>query len=260
MVAEFRTILVRVDVGRIGHIVAGPLEPADELHLPDEELPVPAPGVRPIEGHFHRAPVAPYRVGPVAVVRVQALAVNSIIGIVVICLVGRDALLIEEGRRTSVAHHEVHVILIPRGIGQLHHVDTAGPVLGDGHRVARRPAAGDHSGGCVRNAWLLPGSVKWADVEAQTTSQASVPAHSINIHRIGLRRVDRYVKADGLVLADTRGGRVALDLAIGVIRRVEPRTLPSAGSGLLILGNDRVIGGLRAEIRNRTCGCQQAQS
>src|SRR2546423_15043907 len=103
---------VGVQVIRIRHVVPGALEPANEMGLPLEELPDPDSAVWTIERDLDRAPVTGDGVGAVAVVWVEALARAAVIGIVVVRLIGCDALLVEERRRTPVANHEDRVVLV----------------------------------------------------------------------------------------------------------------------------------------------------
>src|SRR5260370_33612399 len=95
-------VCVRVDVGRAGTVVTRLLEAAHELDLPGEEHPCPVVGVRTVKGTLYRSRSPADRVGCGAVEGVQALAGRVVVRIVVVRLVGVDALLVEEGGRPSV--------------------------------------------------------------------------------------------------------------------------------------------------------------
>ena len=207
-----------VDVGGVGDVKAGLLEPADQLNLPAEELALAVAGVRPVEGDLDGTGGPRDGVGPVAVELVEALAGQPVIRIVVVRLVGVDPLLVEKRRRPSVADREVHVVLPAAGIGQHRQVDAAGPVTADGEAVARRPPARDHAGAGIGNAGRLGGPVERPVVQAQPASQSAVPADAVDIDRVGLGRVDRYEEAEAAARHHAHGGGIALDLAVDVVR------------------------------------------
>jgi hypothetical protein len=235
---------VGVDVGRVRDVVAVLLEPADEIDLPVEELSRSVRRVWAVERDLDRARISGDRVGAVAVVRVQALAGGAIVRVVVVGLVGGDRLLVKEGRRASVLDHEDHVVLVALRIGEERDVSSGGPIAGDGQGVAGTPVAGDEPGGGIGRAGRLLRAVEGADMQAKAAAQASVPADAIEVDGVRLRRVDRDVERDVLVLEDAGRRGVALDLTggvIGLLRADEPR----ACTRLLVLRDDGVGGGHR---------------
>src|ERR1700716_2059233 len=63
-----RTVLMRVDVGRVLHVVAGAFQPTNEIDLPAEKLALTARSVWPVPRHLHRPRRARDGVRAVAVV------------------------------------------------------------------------------------------------------------------------------------------------------------------------------------------------
>src|SRR5207249_11825326 len=77
VVQQPATVRVRVDVGRVGHIIAGLLHPTDERVLPGEKgLAIDVAGaiplVGPVEGNLHGVLASAYRRRAIAVEGVQA--------------------------------------------------------------------------------------------------------------------------------------------------------------------------------------------
>ena len=86
-------------------------------------------------------------------------------------------------------------------------------------------------------------------MRAKARAHSPVPAHAIEVDRIGLRRVDRDVEGDALVLGDACHRRVSLDLPGRIVPQL--RVKPAGGAGLLVLQDHRI--GVRA-LRARTLG------
>ena len=211
-VQQRAAIEVRIDIGRVGDVVAGSLGPADEVDIPVEELRGAVVGVGPIKGHFHSPHRTRHSVGPITVVLVETLARPVVIGIVVIGLVGRHRLLIEKGGRPAVPDHEDDVVLIARRIGEQRQVDAARPVAGDGQGITGRPVTGDQPGGRIGRTGGLRDPGKRAGVESEATAEAAVPAHPINVDGVGLRGIDGDIQGEAAALGDAGGGGIALDL------------------------------------------------
>jgi hypothetical protein len=90
VVQQLAAVGVRVDVCRIRHVVAGALEPSDEIDLPVDKESEARVRQRPIEGHLDGSRLPGDRVRPVAAVVIEALARAAVVGIVVVRLVGGD--------------------------------------------------------------------------------------------------------------------------------------------------------------------------
>src|SRR5439155_15678164 len=177
-VEQRATIGVRIEIGRVGHVVPVSFKPPDELELPVGEVSGAVRRIWAIKRYFDGARVPGDRVRPVAVIGIEALARVAVIGIVVVRLIRHHALLVEEGGRASVPDDEHHVVLVPHRIGEEREIDTAGPIAWDGQRIARSPGAGDQSRGRVRQAGALLNPVEWAYVEEKATAQPAIPAHT----------------------------------------------------------------------------------
>ena len=201
---EREAVRVRVDVGRVGHVVAVPLEPADEIDVPGPEEHVAIAGVRPIERHLRRALGSNDRVRAVAVVVVEALSVDPIVRVVVVRLVGVHALLVEEGRRAPVLDDEAHVVLIAGRVRQQPEVRAARPVGRDAERVARCPTARDEPGARVRRAGRLRDAGERSALTYEASAEPAVPPDPIDVDGVGLRRVDRDRERQALALVDAR--------------------------------------------------------
>src|SRR5262245_61316653 len=77
-------------------------------------------------------------------------ACAAVVGVVVVGLVGGDALLVEQvGHAAVVAHGEDDEVLIVLGVGQAGEVDAAGPGGGHAEGGGGAPVAGDQAGGGV---------------------------------------------------------------------------------------------------------------
>ena len=81
-------------------------------------------------------------------------------------------------------------------------------------------------------------------MQAEAPAQPPVPTDPRDIDRIGLGWVDGDVERDALVLVDARRRRKSFDLLVQVVRE-RPRPHPGIGTGLLILQDNRIVGGLR---------------
>ena len=139
-------IFMSIDVGAVGDVIAVAFEPADVIGLPPEELSGTVAAVGPIKRHFDRPRLLGDRGGAIAVKAVQALPRGAVVRVIVVGLVGADALLVAEGGGPAIPDDEDDVILVAGGIGQQRHVDSGRPVGGDGQGVARTPATGDQAG------------------------------------------------------------------------------------------------------------------
>ena len=257
VVEQVPTIGMGIDVGRVGHVVAVVLQPADELDIPAEDEAGAVVGEGSVKRYLDGTPGPGHRVGPVAVVLVQTLAGQLVVWVVVVSLGRVDALLVEEGRRPAVTDDEDHEILVAGGIREHRQIDTAGPIAGNGQAVAGRPAAGDQTGGGIRRASGLRTAVKRTGVEAQAAAPPAIPTDAVEINGVGLGRVDGDVEREVAALEHAGGRAIPLDLPVHVVPGF--RQLPGRGAGLLILCDDgigrrhhwRRWGGYR--------GCQQAQ-
>ena len=258
-VEQRATIGVRVDLGRVGHVVPGSLEPPDELELPVGEVSGAVGRVGAIKRHVDSAPVPGDRVRPVAVVGIETLARLAVIGVVVVRLIRHHALLVEERRRAVVPDDKHHVVLVTRRIREERKIHAAGPVARDGQDIARNPAAGDQSRGRVRQARALLEPVEWARVETKATAQPGVPTHAKDINRVRLSRVDRHVEGDALVLLDARRRRISLDLPVRVVGDQPRREPPRRRARQLVLDNDRIVGGEGRDRRGHDRGCDKGQ-
>ena len=124
VVQQHAAVRVCVDVGRVGHIIAGLLHPTDERVLPGEKgLAIDVAGaiplVGPVEGNLHGVLASAYRRRAIAVEGVEALAGGVVIRIVVVSLIGRYGLLVEEGGDSAVVANDKHdVVLIRLRVGQ----------------------------------------------------------------------------------------------------------------------------------------------
>ena len=243
MVEQRPTTGMGIDVGRIGDVVARHLEPPDELDLPVEELTATAGRERPVKGDLDRPGGAGDRGGAKAVVVVQALAGQSVVGVVVVRLVGVDPMLKQKGGRPAVSDHEDDVVLVTAGIGQHHHVDAAGPVAGNGEAVGGGPVTGDQPRGGVDRTGRLRYPTQ-RDVQPKPSAQPAIPADPIEIHGVVLRRIGGDVEVQGVALEHAGCRGIALDLLHRVIGDPRPQ-LPPRGAGLLILGDDGIGGGQR---------------
>ena len=195
VVPQASRIRMRVDVGLVRDVVAHALDPAEELDLVD--LIEAALAVWSIEGDLHGSGLAGDRVRPEAVEGVEALAGRAIAGVVVVRLVRVDALLVEEGRRTVVAHDEDRVVPEAGGVREETQIDAAQPIVRDGEAVASGPVAGDHAGRRIRRARRLrdPGQRRG---QAKPAAPALVPAHAVYVEGEALRRVGGRVERDGV--------------------------------------------------------------
>ena len=227
-----------IDVGRIGDVVARHLEPADELDLPVEELAATARRKRPVKGDLDRPGGAGDRVRAKAVVVVQALAGQSVVGVVVVRLVGIDPMLKQKGGRPGVADHEDYVVLVPAGIGEHHHVDAAGPVAGNGEAVGGGPVTGDQPGGGVDRTGRLRHPTQ-RDVQPEPSAEPPIPSDSIEIHGVALRRIGGDEEVQGAALEHAVGRGIALDLLHRVVGDPRPQ-LPPGGAGLLVFRHDGI--------------------
>ena len=254
IVQQAAAVRVGVDVGRVRHVVAGLLDPADEADLPREDGLTPVSSgavavVRPIERDLRRVLASGDRRRAKAIERVETFAGRVVIGVVVVRLIGRHGLLVEEGCGPAVvADGEHDVVLVVLRVGQQREIDATGPRGLGGQCVARRPLALDHARGRVGRARGLLDTAERADVLHQARAQPLVPPEPIDVDRVRLCGVDTHVEGDVLTLVDARGGRIALDLAIG-IRRPHTADLPLARPGLLILDHDGIVLGRRRRRR-----------
>src|SRR5439155_3093574 len=92
VIEESIAVGVCVDVRRVAHIVAGPLEPPYEVDLPGQEASITSVRVGSVERDFYCLLTPRDCVGTGAVVCVEALAGRAIVRVVVVCLVCRYAL------------------------------------------------------------------------------------------------------------------------------------------------------------------------
>ena len=177
------------------------------------------PLVGPVEGNLHGVLASAYRRRAIAVEGVQALAGGVVIRIVVVSLIGRYGLLVEEGGDSAVVANGKHdVVLELLRVGQECDIDSAGPRGLGRQSIGGRPLAFDHSRRRVCGASGLQRAVERADVLHQAPAQPLVPTHPIDVDRIGLRRVDAHIKSDVLALVDADRRCVPLDLARRVCR------------------------------------------
>src|SRR6266571_7987559 len=89
-----------------------------------------------------------------------------------------------------------------------------------------------------------------AGMEAKAPALPRVPAHAVEVDRVGLRRVDGDVERDVLVLVDAGRRCVSLDLPGRIVGMQRPE--PATGAGLLVLQDNRIVGGERRARRGRS--------
>src|SRR5438094_668779 len=94
-------------------------------------------------------------------------------------------------------------------------------------------------------------------MDAKAPAQPPVPAHAVEVDRVGLRRVDGDVERDALVLLDAGRRCVPLDLPGRVVPPRRPE--PAGGAGLLVLQDNRIVGGERRARRGRSRPDEQAE-
>ena len=231
---------MRIEIGRIRHVVSGALHPPDEIDLPLVEVAQPRVRLRPIERDLHGRRVPGHGIGPIAVEAIQTLARLSVVGIVVVRLVGIDALLVQERRGAAVLDDEDHVVLQTLRIDEDCRIHAARPITRDGQRVAGRPVAGDQSRRGIRGARRLLKPAGRIDMEAKPAAQPAVPAEAVEIDRVVLRGIHADVERDGLALVDAGRRRVSFDLLTHIVADVRPH--PAIRAWLLVLENDRIAG------------------
>src|SRR2546426_1782218 len=90
-----------------------------------------------------------------------------------------------------------------------------------------------------------------------TTLFRSVPAYAVEVDGVGLRRVDGDVERDALVLVDAGRRCVPLDLPGRIVGPQRPK--PAGGAGLLVLQDNRIVGGERRAHRGHSCPGEQGQ-
>ena len=234
---------MRIDVGRVGDVIAGAFQPSHEVRLPFEELARAQPRVGPIEGNLDSLRAATNSGRSVAVVVIEAFASCTIVRIIVVGLVSGHALLIEQRRRAVIiAHDEDNVILVGLSIGEDRKIDAAGPGCGHAQDVTRRPVASDQSSCCIHRAARLLCTIEWPNVLQQTATKTLIPSDTINIDGEGLCRVDGDIESDRRSLVHARRRSIPFDLSLRVR---DPRCkLPTARTSLLVLDNNRIISGI----------------
>ena len=240
---------VGVDIGRVGDVVAGSLQPSDEVDLPVQEASVASVGVRSIEGHPHCARRPRERVRTGAVVVVEALPRRAIIRVVVVGLVRRHALLIEQvGGPRIVADHEVDVVLIGLRIREQDQVDSVGPRRRHGEGVTRRPSTLHQTGAGVDWTGRLRTSGERPDPLHEPGALPLIPADSIDVHGEQLGGIHGDIKRDRFTFVHAGRRSVSLDLFVDVASSVITRSpkLPLICPRLLVLEDNRVVGGGRS--------------
>src|SRR3982074_3404836 len=104
---------MRIDGGRVLHVVAGAFQPTNEVVIPGNKLPAAARGVWPVPRHLRRLFLARDGGRAVAVEIVEALAGGAVVRVVVVRLVGCDGLLEHDvGDSRIIAHDEGDVVLV----------------------------------------------------------------------------------------------------------------------------------------------------
>src|SRR2546428_9949877 len=85
-------------------------------------------------------------------------------------------------------------------------------------------------------------------MKAKASPHSPVPAYAVEVDRVGLRRVDGDVERDALVLIDADRRCVPLDLPGRIVPPLRPK--PVVGAGLLVLQDNRIVGGERRARRD----------
>src|SRR5439155_26947713 len=103
-----------VEVGRVGDIIAGVLQPAHEVQLPLQELARTGPlGIGPIEGNLHSPGSATDGSRSVAIVLIYAFAGCIVVWVVIVGVVSSQALLVKQLRYPVViALDEDNVVVV----------------------------------------------------------------------------------------------------------------------------------------------------
>src|SRR5439155_19539125 len=100
VIQQLAPVRVRIDVGRVGHVIARALETADQLDLPVQEQSGTIVRKGSVKRNLDGPGRAGHRVRAIAVVVVETLAGAAVVGPVVIGRIGVDRVLVEEGGGT----------------------------------------------------------------------------------------------------------------------------------------------------------------
>src|SRR5437879_10724066 len=110
-----------IQISRVTDIVTVLLQPTNEVELVCEKLAAAVVIVGPVKRHLHSPGGSAYGVWPIAVEIVEALAGSMVIGVVVVRLIRRDTLLIQQFCVARiVADNEVDIILVALRVRELH--------------------------------------------------------------------------------------------------------------------------------------------